>query len=209
MLRLTAPQLQFREEPVSNNTPNVNPLTQVTLPPGTTPSRYEMISLARKATVTALVKKSEFISGEKVTINGDPQKVGFVSTNKGWQEGSSILRIANYNYLITDNDEVTGSDSGAFGIVESAFGITALTSVAPIVQTPKKFLDTKSFLGSSALRLQDSYRYQKFAYEIGTEVPFNQWKEGYQKQHTQLVITCLQELLLIKQLAGRIQFNQL
>ena len=179
--KINSTTITAREEPVSNNTPNVNPLTQVTLPPGTTPSRYEMISLARKATVTALVKKSEFISGEKVTINGDPQKVGFVSTNKGWQEGSSILRIANYNYLITDNDEVTGSDSGAFGIVESAFGITALTSVAPIVQTPKKFLDTKSFLGSSALRLQDSYRYQKFAYEIGTEVPFDQWKEGYQK----------------------------
>ena len=179
--KINSTTITAREEPVANNTPNVNPMTRVTLPAGVTATRYELISLARKASITALVKKSEFISGEKVTVNGDPQKVGFVSNNKGWQEGSSILRIENYNYLITENDEVRGSDSGAFGIVESAFGINAVTTVAPIVQTPKKFLDTKSFLGSSALRLQDSYRYQKFAYEIGTEVPFVEWKEGYQK----------------------------
>ena len=179
--KLNSTTISAREEPVSNNTPNVNPMTQVNLPSGATPTRYELISLARKASVTALVSKSQFISGEKVTVNGDPSKIGFVSNNKGWQEGSSILRIENYNYLITENDEISGSDSGAFGIIETAFGISAVTDVGAIVQTPKKFLDTKSFLGSSALRLQDSYRYQKFAYEIGTEVPFDEWKEGYQK----------------------------
>jgi hypothetical protein len=179
--KLNSTTISAREEPIANNTPDVNPLTKVVLPSGAIPTRYELVSLSRKASVTALVSKSEFISGEKVTINGDPQKIGFVTNNKGWQKGSSILRIENYNYLITENDEISGSDSGAFGIVESAFGISALTSVAPIVQTPKKFLDTKSFLGSSALRLQDSYRYQKFAYEIGTEIPFVEWKEGYQK----------------------------
>ena len=179
--KINSTTITAREEPVANNTPDVNPMTRVTLPAGVTATRYELISLARKASVTAIVSKSEFISGEKVTINGNSAQVGFVTTNKGWQKGSSILRIENYNYLISENDEISGSDSGAFGIVESAFGISALTTVGPIVQTPKKFLDTKSFLGSSALRLQDSYRYQKFAYEIGTEVPFNQWKEGYQK----------------------------
>ena len=179
--KINSTTISAREQPVSNNTPDVNPLTQVTLPGGATPTRYELISLSRKASVSAIVSKSQFISGEKVTINGDPQKIGFVTNNKGWQQGSSILRIENYNYLITENDEISGSDSGAFGIVESAFGISAVTDVGPIVQTPKKFLDTKSFLSSSALRLQDSYRYQKFAYEIGTEVPFVEWKEGYQK----------------------------
>ena len=179
--KLNSTTISCREEPVSNATPDVNPINYVSLPNGVSASRYELISLTRKATITAIVSKSEFINGEKLTINNDPQKIGFVTTNSGWQKGSSILRIENYNYLISEGDVVKGSDSGAFGIVDSAFGISALTTVDPVVQTPKKFLDTKSFLSSSALRLQDSYRYQKFAYEIGTEVPFDQWKEGYQK----------------------------
>ena len=179
--KINSTTVSCREEVVGNGTPDVNPMTQVTLPNGVNPSRYEFISLSRKASITAIVSKSEFVTGEKVIINNTPSQFGFVTTNKGWQKGSSILRIENYNYLINENDEIKGSDSGAFGIVESAFGISALTNVEPIVQTPKKFLDTKSFLGSSALRLQDSFRYQKFAYEIGTEIPYLQWKEGYQK----------------------------
>jgi hypothetical protein len=179
--KINSTTVSCREQPVANGTPDVNPMTQITLPNGANPSRYELISLTRKASITAIVSKSEFITGEKVTVNNNPLQNGYVTTNKGWQKGSSILRIENYNYLIGINDEIRGSDSGAFGIVENAFGISALTNVEPIIQTPKKFLDTKSFLSSSALRLQDSYRYQKFAYEIGTEIPYKQWKEGYQK----------------------------
>lgn len=179
--KINSTTISCKLELIENGTPDVNPMTYITLPPGATKSRLELISLSKKASVSAIVSKSEFINGEKLFLGNDITQVGFVTTSKGWQKGSSILRIENYNYLIKENEFVRGADSGAFGIVESAFGISAVTNVAPVVQTPKQFLDTKSFLSSSALRLQDSYRYQKFAYEIGTQVPYTEWKEGYQK----------------------------
>jgi hypothetical protein len=179
--KINSTTISCRLAVIESNTPDVDPMTYITLPGGATVTRIEVISLSAKASVSANVSKSQFINGEKLFLGNNTTQVGFVTSSKGWQKGSSILRIENYNYLIKKNEFVRGADSGAFGIVESAFGISAITEVAPVVQTPKQFLDTKSFLSSSSLRLQDSYRYQKFAYEIGTQIPFIQWKEGYQK----------------------------
>lgn len=158
----------------------VNPLDYIQIPNNISADRYELIALARKAQATILMKKSPFIEGEKVIFNGNPKLFGFISTRKGWQENNSILRIENYNYNISPNDSILGIDSSAYGVVDETFGVSTSATLSSLVETPKQFLNYKSFLGSNSLKLQDSLRYQKFAYEIGCDVPFNQWRENYQ-----------------------------
>lgn len=155
----------------------VNPLDYITAPAAI--EYFEFICLSRKAQATILMKKSPFIEGEKVIFNNNPQFYGYISTRKGWQENNSILRIENYNYNFKETDTILGVDSSAYGVVSETFGVLTSARLSSLVETPKQFLTSKSFLGFNSLKLQDSFRYQKFAYEIGTDIPSRQWKENY------------------------------
>jgi len=158
----------------------VNPLDYITIPGNAAALYYEVILNNRKAQVTANIEKSTFILGEKVVVNGDKSLFGFVSNNKGWQPNNSILRIEKINYELKAGDSIVGVDSSSFGVVSETFGVSSSASLAALVETPKQFLSTKSFLGLNSLKIQDSLRYQKFAYEIGTKVPLVDWKQNYQ-----------------------------
>ena len=157
----------------------VNPLDYINVPNNASTEYYELICLSRKSQATILMQKSPFIEGEKVIFNNNPNYYGFISTRKGWQENNSILRIENYNYNFKEDDSILGVDSSAYGVVSETFGVLTSAKLSSLVETPKQFLTTKSFLGYTSLKLQDSFRYQKFAYEIGTDIPSKQWKENY------------------------------
>ena len=165
---------------VPGSTSFVNPLDYINLPNGISAQYYEIILNNRRAQVTAIVDKSTFIEGEKVIINNNKRLFGFVSRQKGWQPNNSILRIEQINYELKPSDTVLGVDSDSFGIVQSTFGVTTSATLAALVETPKQFLSTGSFLGLNSLKIQDSFRYQKFAYEIGTTIPYSDWKQNYQ-----------------------------
>ena len=68
----------------------------------------------------------------------------------------------------------------ALGIVDQIFSVETSAELDALVQTPEQFLDDGSFIGSNALKIQDSNRYQKFAYQIGVQTPFVNWKENYE-----------------------------
>lgn len=157
----------------------VNPLNFITIPNNAAPEYYELICVSRKAQATVLMQKSPFIEGEKVIFNNNPNYFGFISTRKGWQANNSILRIENYNYNFKVDDTILGVDSSAYGVVSDTFGVLTSAELSSLVETPKQFLTSKSFLGFNSLKLQDSFRYQKFAYEIGTDIPSRQWRENY------------------------------
>ena len=165
---------------VPGSTSFVNPLDYISLPNGISAQYYEVILNNRRAQATAIVDKSTFIEGEKVIINSNKNFFGYVSRQKGWQPNNSILRIEQINYELKPSDTILGVDSDSFGIVEDTFGVTTSATLSALVETPKQFLSNDSFLGLNSLKLQDSLRYQKFAYEIATTVPFSDWKQNYQ-----------------------------
>lgn len=146
---------------------------------------FEVINLERNALLTAIVIKSPFSESEKINVIrniGNSSVVvgkGEVSTINGWQENNSILRIVNLTTKILENDEIVGLNTLALGIVDRVFVVETSAKLDAIVQTPKRFLGESSFLGSNALKIQDSNRYQKFAYQIGVQTPFVEWKENY------------------------------
>jgi len=157
----------------------VNPRDYITTPEE--PLYYQLILAERTAELTAIVEKSTFIAGEKVIFNDNPALFGFVSRQQGWQPNNSILRIEKTNYEAKVNDRVTGASSSSFGYISETFGVECDGTLNALIETPKQFLNSKSFLGINALKIQDSFRYQKYAYEIGIDVPFNNWKDNYQK----------------------------
>ena len=147
---------------------------------------YEAINFARNAQFTAIIQKSPFSGGEKVNISrvsgGNLVTVGTgqISNINGWQENNSILRINNITTKLQVNDEIIGLNTLALGIVDQIFSVETSAELDALVQTPKQFLDDGSFIGSNALKIQDSNRYQKFAYQIGVQTPFVNWKENYE-----------------------------
>ena len=147
---------------------------------------YEAINFARNAQFTAIIQKSPFSGGEKVNISrvsgGNLVTVGTgqISNINGWQENNSILRINNITTKLQVNDEIIGLNTLALGIVDQIFSVETSAELDALVQTPEQFLDDGSFIGSNALKIQDSNRYQKFAYQIGVQTPFVNWKENYE-----------------------------
>ena len=181
-----------------NNTDYVDPLSTDTVsnggafdkaiivPNGVTIEYYQVILLERKATATATIKKSSFITNEKVYIGDSPgnitdQYFGYVAANKGWQPNSSIIRLENSNKSVKVGNVIVGVNSGAFGYVDEAYNARTEATLGAVVETPKQFLDTKSHIGYGVYKIQDSLKYQKFAYEISSQTPFLDWREGYQK----------------------------
>ena len=147
---------------------------------------YEAINFARNAQFTAIIQKSPFSQGENINISrnvgGNLVVVGSgtISNINGWQENNSILRINNITTKLQVNDEIIGLNTLALGLVDQIFSVETSAKLDAIVQTPQQFLDDGSFIGSNALKIQDSNRYQKFAYQIGVQTPFVNWKENYE-----------------------------
>ena len=158
----------------------------ITVPAGQTIQYYQVILLERKATATTTIVKSSFITNEKVIIGDSPTSIsdeyfGYIATNQGWQPNSSIVRLENSNKEVGVGNVLVGVNSGAYGFVDQAYSATTEVVLDSVVETPKQFLDTKSHLGFGVYKIQDSLRFQKFAYEISSQTPFLTWKEGYQR----------------------------
>lgn len=147
---------------------------------------FEAINSARNAQFTAVIQKSPFSEGEKINISRTVGQSTFVVGNgeisniNGWQENNSILRINNITTKLKENDEILGINTLALGIVDETFSVETSAKLDAVVQTPKQFLDEGSFIGSNALKIQDSNRYQKFAYQVGVQTPFVEWRENYE-----------------------------
>lgn len=152
----------------------------------TTGVYYEAVNFARNAQFNILIKKSPYSAGEKVNIirnlGGITTSIGSgeISNINGWQENNSILRITGITTKIQTEDEIIGVNTLAVGVVDQIFSVETSAVLDSIVQTQKQFIDDGSFLGSNALKIQDSKRYQKFAYQVGVQTPFVNWKENYE-----------------------------
>ena len=151
------------------------------VPQSTPIQRWEFISESRVATATAIITKETFKSSEKIIFNEDQNKFGFVTSSVGWQPSNSTLRIEKFNYQFEIGDTLFGETSKSFGKITSIDGSISEGKLGVSITKPKNFLTKKSFLGSNFEKIQDSFKYQKFSYEIGVDTPFSVWKENYKE----------------------------
>ena len=127
----------------------------------------------------AIIETARFLSGEKVFQGFSIENataVGFVSENDGWQIGPRILKLVNYTGDFKENEVVTGSISKASGVISDISIAKGILEVDSTTTTPGKFLDDVGKTNEIIQRVQDSYLYQSFSYNVKSPISIDEWK---------------------------------
>ncbi len=127
----------------------------------------------------AVVETGRFLSGELV-YQGDSLEnasaKGYVSENEGWQIGPRLLKLINTEGTFAEGQIVTGTISKASGTINNINAAKGVIQVDSITKTAGKFLDDVGKTNEIVQKVQDSYLYQSFSYNIKSPVSIDQWK---------------------------------
>jgi len=128
----------------------------------------------------SIVEVGRFLSGELI-YQGETYEnataTAYVSTNDGWQIGPRLLKIVNIDGVFTVGQPVTGLISKASGIIDSISNAKGVLEVDSTTTTAGKFTSDVGKLGEIVQKIQDSYLYQNFSYNIKSPVPIELWRE--------------------------------
>lgn len=128
----------------------------------------------------SVVETGRFLSGELV-YQGDSlltaSATGFVSTNDGWIVGPRILKIVNVDGIFTIGQKVSGVVSRANGTIIELNIAKGVLEVNSITNTVGKFLNDIGKPSEIVQKLQDSYLYQAFSYNVKSPIPIEGWRD--------------------------------
>ena len=129
----------------------------------------------------ALVETGRFLAGELI-YQGDSienaSATGYVSVNDGWQIGPRLLKVTNVNGTFTKGLEVTGVVSRASGTIDDISIAKGVLEVDSITRTVGKFTDDVGKPSEIIQKIQDSYLYQTFSYNIKSPVSISEWRDN-------------------------------
>ena len=127
----------------------------------------------------AVVETSRFLSGELV-FQGESLETatatGFVSNNDGWQIGPRILKLINTEGVFKEDQVVSGVISKSSGTIENINAAKGVIEVDSITKTPGRFLDDIGKPNEIVQKIQDSYLYQSFSYNVKSPISIDKWK---------------------------------
>ena len=128
----------------------------------------------------AVVETGKFLSGEQV-YQGDSFEtataIGYVSTNEGWQVGPRILKLVNCNGDFSEGLKISGVVSKASGTISNLNIAKGVLTVDSITNTTGKFLDDVGKPSEIVQKIQDSYLYQNFSYNVRSPISIDKWKQ--------------------------------
>jgi hypothetical protein len=127
----------------------------------------------------AIVETGRFLSKELVfqgeSINNS-SATGYVSVNEGWQTGPRLLKLIDVQGTFEVGQSVTGLISKANGTIENISIAKGVLEVNSITNTVGKFLDDVGKPSEIVQKIQDSYLYQQFSYNIKSPVSIEMWR---------------------------------
>lgn len=127
----------------------------------------------------SVLQTARFLSGETV-FQGESFEnataIGKVSNNDGWQIGPRLLKLVDYSGNFEIGQNVTGSISKASGTIGDISIAKGILEVDSITRTTGKFLDDVGKPSEIVQRVQDSYLYQAFSYNIKSPISIEEWK---------------------------------
>jgi hypothetical protein len=127
----------------------------------------------------AILETARFLSGEKVYQGISIETAtaeGFVSENDGWQVGPRLLKLVDYTGDFKPGEVVTGLISKASGVISDISIARGVLEVDSTTTTPGKFLDDVGKTSEIIQKVQDSYLYQSFSYNIKSPISIDEWK---------------------------------
>ena len=141
--------------------------------------RQQVLTSSFGGAATANVGTSVFLEGEFI-YQGDSIEnataTGYVSGNNGWQVGSRIIKIVDYDGEFNLGQQITGTISKSSGIIGDLKIAKGVLEIGPITKTTGQFVDDVGKPSEIIQRIQDSYFYQDFSYAINSSVSIEEWK---------------------------------
>lgn len=136
--------------------------------PGTVVNKKDMASFEM-----ILVDDVTYQSSEKVTAFDFSARV----LENGWTNELNQLRVTDAEGLLRVGDKITGEESNTVGTVEylNDFLITSDLGVLRDKTLPSNLY---GILNDSQQRISDNFYYQKFAYSLRSNVPYETWRES-------------------------------
>lgn len=127
----------------------------------------------------SVLETARFLSGETV-FQGESLEnataIGKVSINDGWQIGPRLLKLVDYSGDFEIGQNVTGTISKASGTIGDISIAKGILEVDSITRTTGKFLDDVGKPSEIVQRVQDSYLYQAFSYNVKSPISIEEWK---------------------------------
>lgn len=118
------------------------------------------------------LQKNNFILGEEVTSTS-----GFTGIVEYWDRDNEFVSVLSDDKFVT-GDKITGKTSNLTGVVgtvqfyESEYKTKSSTTVA-------RGWDTNiGFLNDNSQRIQDSFYYQYFSYDLKSKTQFSEWEDA-------------------------------
>jgi hypothetical protein len=128
----------------------------------------------------AIVETGRFLSGEFV-YQGESlttaTATGYVSTNDGWQIGPRVLKVTSVNGNFEKGQQISGVVSRASGTITELSIAKGVLEVNSITNTVGKFLDDVGKPSEIVQKIQDSYLYQAFSYNVKSPVSIEGWRD--------------------------------
>jgi hypothetical protein len=128
----------------------------------------------------ANVETGRFLLGELVYQGdslGNASATGYVSVNDGWQIGPRILKLTDVTGTFVEGLQVNGVVSRANGTINNISIAKGVLEVDSITKTVGKFIDDIGKPSEIVQKIQDSYLYQTFSYNIKSPVSISEWRD--------------------------------
>jgi hypothetical protein len=129
----------------------------------------------------AVVETGRFLNGEVVFQGAALETAaakGFVSDNDGWQIGPRVLKLVDVEGVFTVGQIVTGVISKTSGTINNINAARGVIDVDSTTRTPGRFLDDVGKPNEIVQKVQDSYLYQAFSYNIKSPISIEEWKDS-------------------------------
>lgn len=128
----------------------------------------------------AIVETGRFLSGE-IVYQGESidnaSATGYVSINDGWQIGPRILKLINVDGTFSEGQQINGVVSRASGTIKGINIAKGVLEVDSTTKTVGKFLDDVGKPSEIVQKVQDSYLYQPFSYNVKSPVSIDGWRD--------------------------------
>ena len=121
-----------------------------------------------------------FLSGELVYQGSSLETAsatGYVSTNSGWQTGPRLLKLTSSIGEFSINEKVTGLVSRASGTIQDIIIAKGVLEVDSITKTVGQFINDIGKPSEIVQKIQDSYLYQTFSYNIKSPITIGEWRD--------------------------------
>ena len=120
-----------------------------------------------------------YLSGENV-IGYDSNNVAVFSAvvmESGWNNRINQLRLFNSKGNLEPGNKLLGTRSRLFGTIENSNTFNLNSELEVSREKINDFQDRTGYLNDYQQRIADNNYFQKFAYSIKSQIPYDDWKE--------------------------------